>query len=136
MLTWFIKTKRIARQRSRSTPSRRVNAGAVIGGGGVDTKLLCGREWDEVGEENSCVRRRAVGARYVLRGAKRDFSTAQTDTFAGAKVKEKASAYFGRNDRVAARVVAGAPGRNDRIAAMVRGMGLLCGRDGTKLGTK
>jgi hypothetical protein len=29
-------------------------------------------------------------------------STAQTDTFAGAKVEEKASVCFGRNDRFAA----------------------------------
>jgi hypothetical protein len=34
--------------------------------------------------------------------AKRDFSTAQTDTFAGAKVEEKASVCFGRNDMFAA----------------------------------
>jgi hypothetical protein len=37
---------------------------------------------------------------------KRDFSTAQTDTFAGAKVEEKASVCFGRNDKFAA-VLAG-----------------------------
>jgi hypothetical protein len=30
---------------------------------------------------------------------KRDFSTAQTDTFAGEKVEEEASVCFGRNDR-------------------------------------
>jgi len=30
---------------------------------------------------------------------KRDFSTAQTDTFAGANVEEKASVCFGRNDK-------------------------------------
>jgi hypothetical protein len=34
--------------------------------------------------------------------AKRDFSTAQTDTFAGAKVEEKASVRFGRNDKFGA----------------------------------
>src|SRR6202795_5237370 len=34
--------------------------------------------------------------------AKRDFSTSQTDTFAGAKVEEKASVCFGRNDKIAA----------------------------------
>ena len=31
---------------------------------------------------------------------KRYFSTAQTDTFAGAKVEEKASVCFGRNDKL------------------------------------
>jgi len=34
--------------------------------------------------------------------AKKDFSTAQTDTFAGAKAEERASVCFGRNDRFAA----------------------------------
>jgi len=33
--------------------------------------------------------------------AKRDFSAAQTDTFAGAKVEEKASVCFSRNDKLA-----------------------------------
>jgi len=31
----------------------------------------------------------------LCKGAKRDFSAAQTDTFAGAKVEEKASVCFG-----------------------------------------
>jgi hypothetical protein len=31
---------------------------------------------------------------------KRDFTTAQTDTFAGAKVEEKASVCLGRNDKI------------------------------------
>jgi len=39
--------------------------------------------------------------------AKRDFSTAQTDTLAGAKVEEKASVCFGRNDKFAAMLTAG-----------------------------
>jgi len=38
---------------------------------------------------------------------KRDFSAAQTDTFAGAKVEEKASVCFGRNDRFAEGLTAG-----------------------------
>jgi hypothetical protein len=36
--------------------------------------------------------------------AKRDFSTAQADTFAGAKAEEKASVCFGRNDKFAAKL--------------------------------
>jgi hypothetical protein len=40
---------------------------------------------------------------------KSDFSTAQTDTFAGAKVKAKASVWFGRNDKFAAMLTAGQP---------------------------
>src|SRR6202795_1870056 len=40
---------------------------------------------------------------------KRDFSTAQTDTFAGAKVEEKASVCFGRNDTFAGMLTAGQP---------------------------
>jgi len=38
---------------------------------------------------------------------KRDFSTAQADTFAGAKVEEKKSVCFGRNDKFAEMLTAG-----------------------------
>jgi hypothetical protein len=40
---------------------------------------------------------------------KRDFSAAQTDTFAGTKVEEKASVCFGRNDKFAAMLTGGEP---------------------------
>ena len=40
---------------------------------------------------------------------KRDFSTPQTDTFAGTKVEEKASVCFGRNDKFAAMLTGGEP---------------------------
>jgi hypothetical protein len=46
------------------------------------------------------LRNSRVGKALGLRErTKRDFSTAQTDTFAGAKVEEKASVCFGRNDK-------------------------------------
>src|ERR1700675_41785 len=51
MLTWFIKTKKIARPRRRSMPSRRFNTGGMAGGCSEGTDLLCGREWGEVREE-------------------------------------------------------------------------------------
>jgi hypothetical protein len=57
-------------------------------------------------------------------GSKRDFSTAQTDTFAGAKAKEKASVCFGRNDKFAAMLMAGKFAvtlTNDKFAAMLTG---------------
>jgi hypothetical protein len=45
--------------------------------------------------------------------SKRDFSAAQTDTFARAKVKTKASVCFGRNDTFVAMLT------NDKFAAML-----------------
>ena len=47
---------------------------------------------------------------------KRDFSTAQTDTFAGAKVEEKASVRFGRNDKVWESAYFG---RNDKFVELL-----------------
>ena len=49
-------------------------------------------------------RRKSAGLR---ERAKRDFSTAQTDTFAGAKVEEQASVRFGRNDKLSAMLTNG-----------------------------
>jgi hypothetical protein len=40
---------------------------------------------------------------------KRDFSTAQTDTLAGAKAEEKPSVCFGRNDKFATMLTGGEP---------------------------
>ena len=52
-----------------------------------------------------------------VRRTKRDFSTAQTATFAGAKVEEKASVCFGRNDKFAAMLRFAAMLANHRFAA-------------------
>jgi len=52
-------------------------------------------------QSNSDIKNSRVGKTSGLRErTKRDFSTAQTDTFAGAKVEEKAPVCFGRNDRI------------------------------------
>jgi hypothetical protein len=53
-------------------------------------------------QTSSNVKNSRVGKPSGLRErTKRDFSTAQTDTFAGAKAEEKASVCFGRNDKIA-----------------------------------
>jgi len=59
--------------------------------------------WIDTGaEETACVKNPEWGkASELLDRTKRDFSAAQTDTFAGAKVEEKASACFGRNGKFA-----------------------------------
>jgi len=62
-------------------------------------------------EETARLRNSRVGKPSELRErTKRDFSTAQTGTFAGAKVKEKASVCFGRNDKFAVTLMTGQPG--------------------------
>jgi hypothetical protein len=56
----------------------------------------------EGAEETASLKNSRLGKPAGLRErTKRDFSTAQTDTFAGAKVEEKASVRFGRNDKFA-----------------------------------
>jgi hypothetical protein len=58
-----------------------------------------------VAEETAAQKNSKVGTPAEQRErAKRDFSTAQTDTFAGAKVEEKTSVCFGRNDKFAGRL--------------------------------
>jgi hypothetical protein len=80
-----------------------------------------GEGW--VAEETARPKNSRVGKPSRLRErAKRDFSTAQTDTFAGAKVEEKASVCFGRNDKVAKFVeMLGGTARNDKFAEMLDG---------------
>ncbi len=76
----------------------------------LDDQLLDDQFW-----RNRIIRKQAptvkipeCGDRSGLRErTKRDFSTAQTDTFAGAKVEEKASVCFGRNDKIAELLTAG-----------------------------
>jgi len=55
-----------------------------------------------VAEETARPKNSRVGKPSGLRErTKRDFSTAQTSTLAGARVEEKASVCFGRNDKFA-----------------------------------
>jgi hypothetical protein len=57
-----------------------------------------GEDW--VAEETAHPKNSRVGKLSGLRErTKRDFSTAQTGAFAGAKAKKKASVCFGRNDK-------------------------------------
>jgi hypothetical protein len=57
-----------------------------------------GEDW--VAEETAHPKNSRVGKLSGPRErTKRDFSTAQIETFAGAKAKEKASVCFGRNDK-------------------------------------
>jgi hypothetical protein len=63
-----------------------------------------------VAEETARPKNSRVGKALGLRErTKRDFSTAQTDTFAGAKAEEKASVCFGRNDKFVEMLTAGLP---------------------------
>jgi hypothetical protein len=56
----------MARPRRRSTPSRRFNAGAMIGDGGEDTELLCGRDCDGFEKENFTCAQAEHFRRYIL----------------------------------------------------------------------